>query len=81
MILVIDGVIREVVEQALAGLAVRPGDSHDLVRAVKWLVENSEEGIRMGERGRTCVESNFDRIKLAEMLFQLMQSMLKKTTP
>ena len=78
VILAIEGVMREVIEQAGAGIAVHPGDQNDLARAVKWLVENLEEGKRMGGRGRAYVEKNFDRNQLAERLFQLMQSLVKK---
>jgi glycosyltransferase involved in cell wall biosynthesis len=78
VILAIEGVMREVIEQARAGIAVHPGDQNDLVRAVKWLVENLDEGKRMGGRGRAFVEKNFDRNQLAERLFQLMQSLVKE---
>lgn len=72
VILAIDGVIREVVETAQAGLAVPPGDSQSLAQAVRELVSQPETVRRMGLCGRSYVEKHFDRAILANMLEQVL---------
>ena len=74
-ILVIDGVIRKVVEDAHGGVFVPPGDDAALARAVRYLAENPEEARRMGNSARIYVEKHFNRrdhvrafVELAERL-------------
>jgi glycosyltransferase involved in cell wall biosynthesis len=78
VILAIDGVIREVVERANAGLAVPPGDPHALAQAVKQLAENPEKSREMGLSGRKYLETHFNRQDLAEMLARLLTEMRGK---
>jgi glycosyltransferase involved in cell wall biosynthesis len=61
VVLVIEGVIRKVIEEERAGIAVAPGDSGALARAVLRLADDRAEARRMGERGRRAVERRFDR--------------------
>lgn len=68
VILAIDGVIREVIEQAGAGIAVPPGSAGELAWAVRRLAEHPGEGREMGLCGRRYVEDHFDRAALAEKL-------------
>lgn len=75
VILAIDGVIREVVEAAEAGIAVPPGDAGALAAAVLRLTGNQPAARAMGFRGRACVEAHFDRRVLAEQLVQLVEDM------
>jgi len=60
-ILGIDGVIREVVEAAQAGIFVTPGDDAQLADAARYLCRNRAEAQEMGERGRDYVVANFNR--------------------
>ncbi len=78
VILAIDGVIREVVERANAGLAVPPGDPQALAQAVKQLAENPEKSREMGLSGRKYLETHFNRQDLAEMLARLLTEMRGK---
>jgi len=78
VVLAIDGVIREVVENAGAGLAVAPGDPQELARAIRRLSMDRQAGIEMGARGRRLVETQFDRPILAEKMVQLMQSLVQE---
>jgi glycosyltransferase involved in cell wall biosynthesis len=75
VILAIDGVIREVVEQAHAGIAVLPGDPQALAQAVAQLVENPTLAQEMGLSGQKYLETHFNRHDLAEKLAQLMAEM------
>jgi glycosyltransferase involved in cell wall biosynthesis len=72
VILAIDGVIRDVVERAQAGLFVPPGDAEAMAGAVSWLAEHRAQGRAMGRAGRKYVEENFHRAALAARLEKVM---------
>ena len=61
VLLQIDGVIRDVVEQARAGLFVAPGDARALAAAVRQMMDQPEAAREMGRRGRVAVCERFDR--------------------
>jgi glycosyltransferase involved in cell wall biosynthesis len=61
VLLAIDGVIREVVEEARAGIFIPPGDVARLVEAVRYLVDHPQECQAMSARGRAFVEQHFNR--------------------
>ena len=75
VVLAIDGVIRDVVEQAGAGIAVPPGDALALAEAIRSLAADPQKGRQMGMAGRRCVEERFDRALLAGKLVEIMQSL------
>jgi glycosyltransferase involved in cell wall biosynthesis len=75
VVLAIDGVVREVVEEARAGLFVPPGDAQALALSILGLADDPEGGREMGLRGRKHVEMHFDRSVLAEKLALLMEGM------
>lgn len=77
VILAIDGVIRNVVEDARAGIAVQPGDPDSLAAAVKRLAASRSQAEEMGLAGRQYVEQHFNRSQLAEKLTLLLESMRK----
>ena len=60
-LLQIDGVIRQVVEEAHAGLFVPPGDAHALASAVRQMMDHPDAAREMGRRGRKVVCERFDR--------------------
>jgi glycosyltransferase involved in cell wall biosynthesis len=72
VILAIDGVIRQVIEDADAGIPVPPGDPAALAHAILTLAGQPERARSMGRQGRAYVESRFDRAKLADQLARLM---------
>jgi glycosyltransferase involved in cell wall biosynthesis len=80
VILAIDGVIRDVVSQAEAGIPVPPGDAPALAEAVRSLAADPQKGRRMGLAGRRCVERSFDRALLAAKLAGLMEALVQKET-
>ncbi len=61
VILAIDGVIRVVVEEAGAGIAVPPGDPAALAAAVRELADDAQRARQMGCAGRRAVETRFNR--------------------
>jgi glycosyltransferase involved in cell wall biosynthesis len=72
VILVIDGVVRQVVEEAEAGIFVQPGDSDQLAQAILKLAQDRILGRRMGLAGRRFVEKHFDRSVLAAEILGIM---------
>jgi len=76
VLLAIDGPIRQVVEEAGAGIFVPPGDPSSLAGAITRLADNPGQARRMGFAGRQCVENHFDRAELASQLAILLESMI-----
>ncbi|MCZ7552028.1 MAG: glycosyltransferase WbuB [Anaerolineae bacterium UTCFX2] len=75
VLLAIDGVIRQVVEEADCGIFIPPGNPAALAAGVRRLAEDRAWARAMGARGRLCVEQKFDRTKLAESLAELIEGM------
>ena len=78
VILAIDGVIRQVVETAGAGIAVPPGDPESMRRAICRLADNPQTGREMGNNGRAYVEAHFDRAALADKLLTVMENISRQ---
>ncbi len=60
IVLGIDGVIRDVVEKANAGLFVQPGDGRALAETVVRIKSSPEMATEMGRAGRRCAEQQYD---------------------
>lgn len=80
VLLVIDGVIRQVVEQAGCGIFCPPGEAAALAAAIRRLSADREAGRRMGLAGRSYVETHFNRQSLAEKLARVMEEMQVKSS-
>ncbi len=76
VILMIDGVIRQVVEEACAGVFCPPGDAHALARILQELITDPQRVERMGKNGREYVVRHFDRAVLAEHFEQILQTLV-----
>jgi glycosyltransferase involved in cell wall biosynthesis len=76
IVLAIDGVVREVVQKAEAGIFVQPGNPEALAKAIKQLADTPEQTRQMGQAGRAYLEEHFDRPMLAEKLEKLMREMV-----
>lgn len=68
VLLAIDGPIRDVVEQAGAGVFVPPGDAAALADAIRKLTADPVASQRMGLAGRAYLEKNFERRTLAKQM-------------
>ena len=77
VLLMIDGVIRDVVEGADAGIFIEPGDAEGLAVAVQELEANPALGDRLGGAGRRCVEERFDRAYLAGEMERVMMTLVE----
>lgn len=62
----IDGISRELIEQADAGIFVEPENPKDFSEKIRLYLEKPNEIIRQGENGYQYAKNNFDRIKLAQ---------------
>jgi glycosyltransferase involved in cell wall biosynthesis len=70
-VLAIDGVIRDVMEQADGGIFVPPGDDAELAAAILRLRNAREEAARMGARARKYVTEHLDRRTQAEKFLEV----------
>ena len=77
VILAIEGVIREVLERAGAGIPIPPGDAEALGEAILTLANDRLAGKAMGLRGRKFVEDHFDRAVLAEKMLATMMGLMQ----
>jgi len=76
-ILAIDGVIREVIEQGVAGVFVPPGDPGALADAIRQLADDPERARQMGANAREYLLAHFDRLKVAAELDELLRRIVK----
>ncbi len=74
IIIAIDGVARELVEKAGAGLFAEPENPRAFREALGAMRRDPEAARRMGESGRCFVAENFSRRMLAERLLEIVTS-------
>jgi glycosyltransferase involved in cell wall biosynthesis len=79
VILAIDGVMREVVEEAGAGVFVPPGDPQALASTMLELAAQPETCKAMGGRGRQAVETRFSRLELANKLEGILERLVQRS--
>ncbi len=72
VILAIEGVIKDVIENAGAGIPVPPGDPQALAQAIQKLADDPPLARQMGRQARIYVASHFDRSILASKLMRIM---------
>jgi glycosyltransferase involved in cell wall biosynthesis len=75
VVLAVDGVIRQVVEEAGAGLFTEPGDPAAMARVVRQFSTDPLKARAMGLAGRQYIETHFNRRDLAEQLSRLLEEM------
>ena len=76
-----EGVIRQVIEQAQGGIPVPPGDPQALAAAIRRLADDPAASRQMGLNARQYLEAHFDRAELAQKLAELIESMQIKKYP
>ena len=76
VILAIEGAIREVIEQAQAGIPIPPGDPGSMAGAILRLADDPGLASLMGHNGRLYVEAHFDRAALAAKMLEIMLGMV-----
>ena len=50
---------REIIEGNQCGICVNPKDTREVANAINWLLDNPEEGRKMGENGRRAIEEKY----------------------
>ncbi len=78
IVLVIDGVIRKVVEDADCGIFAQPGDAQAIAQVILTLHASPQKCKEMGLRGRVYVEQHFNRQKTAAQLLEVFQKVIRK---
>jgi glycosyltransferase involved in cell wall biosynthesis len=76
VVLAMEGVIRDVVETAEAGIAVPPGDPDALANALNYLADHPEERGNIGLKGHEYVKRHFNRIDQADKLGHIIENMV-----
>lgn len=76
--LAIDGVVREVVEAAGAGIFAEPGNAAALAGAIRTLADDPVKARQMGRAGREYMAAHFSRTDLADKLCEMLEAMRKK---
>ena len=76
-ILVIDGVIREVIETSKGGIFVEPGDDEQLAKTVLELSNDPEQVRQMGRNAREYLVRNLDRRDCLDETLRFLQSLVK----
>ncbi len=79
VIIAIDGVARELIETAEAGLYVEPENPHDMVDAILRIKNNPRLADTMAENGFAYVSEHFDRRKLAQGYLKQLESLVSKS--
>lgn len=72
VILAIDGVIRQVVEQADCGIFCQPGDPQELAEAILKLYEDQAAAENKGKNGRAFLVQHFNRAVIAKEFTDMM---------
>ncbi|HEY3310518.1 MAG TPA: glycosyltransferase family 4 protein [Anaerolineales bacterium] len=75
VVLAIDGVIREVVENADCGVYPRPGDARDMCNAIQFLEADREHAAILGRHGREYLVEHFSRERMAEKLCSIFEEL------
>jgi glycosyltransferase involved in cell wall biosynthesis len=78
ILLGIDGVARELVEEAGAGLYVEPENPEEYYRAIEQFRGDPASRQAMGERGRAYVGEHFSRERLAVRYLEVLEGLLGK---
>ena len=64
--MVIDGISRELIEKADAGLFIEPENREDFADKIRFYLNNPDIAKRQGENGYLHVKNHFDRKVLAK---------------
>jgi glycosyltransferase involved in cell wall biosynthesis len=77
ILMAIDGISKELVEQADAGVFVQPENAEDFAQKVKFYLSNPSEIIRQGENGYAYAKQHFNRPSLASKYLVFISKFIK----
>lgn len=72
------GGIPEVVDDSVNGFLFKPGDVNDLVGKIKYLSNNKNKALDMGENGRRKVLQNYSPQVHYEKILKVYQNLIAK---
>jgi len=75
ILMAIDGVSKDLVEEAKAGVYVEPEDVDDFVDKVHFYLNNRECIVKQGQNGYNFAKKHFDRIKIADKYLNYLKKM------
>ncbi len=75
VVLAIDGVIREVVEKAQAGVFAEPGNADELANKIIHLYEHQEKLAAFSRNGPVYIREHFNREKFSRDLLKIMEGL------
>lgn len=78
ILMVIDGVSRELVEVANCGVYIEPENHQDFNEKVRFYLQNSELAKQQGENGYLYAKQNFDRHLLATKYLEHLKNLSQK---
>jgi glycosyltransferase involved in cell wall biosynthesis len=78
VLLAIDGVIRQVVEEANAGIFVPPGDANIMAKTILEIYESPDKLKQMGISGREFITTHYNRRDIADHLAIIIEDMVKR---
>ena len=81
VVLAIQGVIRQVVEEADCGVFPQPGSAEDMASAIAFLASDRDHAVRLGINGRRYLEEHFSRDQLAAQLEAVFIELQKSALP
>jgi colanic acid biosynthesis glycosyl transferase WcaI len=81
VILGVEGQAKEILEEAQAGVFIRPESAGDLAEAVMRLAKDPESRLELGRNGRKYVLQNFSRPQTARTYLRLLESLLEQEIP
>jgi glycosyltransferase involved in cell wall biosynthesis len=73
VLMMIDGISRQVIETAQAGLFVEPENPDDLARQIRWYADHPEQARQHGQQGYDYAKTHYDRVVLAEKYLNLIR--------
>jgi glycosyltransferase involved in cell wall biosynthesis len=79
IIIGIDGVARELVENAGAGIFAEPENPQSFVDAVKQFKDDQKKQLEFGKKGREFVVENFSRERLSEKYIKIVEKVITLT--
>lgn len=77
VILGVDGQARQILEGAGAGIAIEPGNAHELTQAISLLAENPNLRLALGQKGRQYILRHLSRDQTAAKYIEVLQQLLR----
>lgn len=75
VLLVIDGVVRKVVEEADAGIFAQPGNADDIAEKIITMYKNQEKLNQYAKNGKRYIKEKFSREIFSQSFLQIMEEL------